>query len=198
MAAKPNQQRFETRAIHAGQSPDPLTGAIVTPIYQASTFVQDGINDNKGYIYSRPGNPTRLTVEACLADLESAMAAFVFPTGLAAAATILDLLESGAHIVAHDDLYGGVYRLLADLAPVTRGHQVDFVNFADSDAVAAAIRDDTKMLWFETPSNPLTRIVDIEAVVTIAHTTPDQTFVIFDDVPKENWAQGGTLASDQA
>jgi len=181
MTKKPNQQRFETRAIHAGQSPDPLTGAIVTPIYQASTYVQDGIGENKGYVYSRPGNPTRLTVEACLADLESAETAFVFPTGLAAAATILDLLESGAHIVAHDDLYGGVYRLLADLAPLTRGHSVTFVNFADSAAVEAATREDTKMLWFETPSNPLTRIVDIEAVVAIARkvgalTVCDNTF----------------------
>ncbi len=181
MNKKSNQLGFETRAIHAGQEPDPLTGAIVTPIYTASTYVQDGIGENKGYIYARPGNPTRKAVEACLADIESAEAAFVFPTGLAAAATILELLDTGSHIVAHDDLYGGVYRLLADLRPKTGGHKVTFVDFADTAAVAAAVTPDTAMMWFETPSNPLTKIVDIRAVVAIAKkvgalTVCDNTF----------------------
>ncbi len=168
MNKKSNQLGFETRAIHAGQAPDPLTGAIVQPVYTASTYVQDGISENKGFLYSRPGNPTRLTLESCLADLESAETAFTFPTGLAAAATVLELLDVGSHIVAHDDLYGGVYRLLADLRPKTGGHKVTFVDFADPDAVAAATTSDTAMLWFETPSNPLTKIVDIQKIAEIA------------------------------
>jgi len=178
---KSNQLGFDTRAIHAGQEPDPLTGAIIAPVYTASTYVQDGIGENKGFIYSRPGNPTRLSLEACVADLESAETAFAFPTGLAAAATILELLDAGSHIVAHDDLYGGVYRLLADLRPKTSGHKVTFVDFSNADAVAAACTTDTAMLWFETPSNPLTKIVDIRSIVEIANkfnalTVCDNTF----------------------
>ncbi len=170
MKNKSNRLGFDTRAIHAGQEPDPLTGAIIAPVYTASTFVQDGIGENKGYIYSRPANPTRLSLEACVADLESAETAFAFPTGLAAAATILELLDAGSHIVAHDDLYGGVYRLLADLRPKTSGHKVTFVDFSNADAVKAASTNDTAMLWFETPSNPLTKIVDIRSIVEIANT----------------------------
>ncbi len=171
MNKKSNQLGFETRAIHAGQTPDPLTGAIIAPVYTASTFVQDGIGENKGYLYSRPGNPTRLTLEVCLADLESAETAFAFPTGLSAAATVLELLEAGSRIVAHDDLYGGVYRLLADLRPKNSGHEVIFVDFADIDAVKAATTNDTAMLWFETPSNPLTKIVDIRNIAEIGQST---------------------------
>ena len=181
MNKKTNQLGFETRAIHAGQEPDPLTGAIIAPVYTASTFVQDGIGENKGFIYSRSGNPTRLTLEACIADLESAETAFAFPTGLAAAATVLELLNAGSHIVAHDDLYGGVYRLLAEIRQQTSAHKVTFVDFSDAEAVAAAVTDDTAMLWFETPSNPLTKIVDIRSIVEIAKkvdalTVCDNTF----------------------
>ncbi|MCH2390613.1 MAG: PLP-dependent transferase, partial [Nitrospinales bacterium] len=100
------KRNFNTRAIHAGQAPDPLTGAIIAPVYTASTYVQEGIGKNKGYIYSRTSNPTRLTLEACLADLEGAQAAFAFPSGLAAAATVLELMDAGSHLVVHDDLYG--------------------------------------------------------------------------------------------
>lgn len=163
-----NQRSFETRAIHAGQGPDPLTGAIVQPIYTASTFVQDGIGENKGYLYSRSANPTRHTVEACLADLESAEAAYVFPTGLSAAATVVELLDAGSKIVAHDDLYGGVYRLLHDVRPRSGGHAITFVDFSDLDAVRAAVDADTDMLWFETPSNPQLKVVDLSAVAEIA------------------------------
>lgn len=181
MNKKTNQLGFETRAIHAGQEPDPLTGAIIAPVYTASTFVQNGIGENKGYIYSRPGNPTRLTLEACVADLESAETAFAFPTGLAAAATVLELLDAGSHIVAHDDLYGGVYRLLAQVRQQTSAHKVTFVDFSNAAAVAAATTEETAMLWFETPSNPLTKIVDIRSVVEIANkanalTVCDNTF----------------------
>lgn len=168
MKKRPNQQRFETRAIHAGQEPDPLTGAVVTPIVHASTFVQDGIGENRGYIYSRVGNPTRLTVERCVADLENAETAFAFPTGLAAAATVLEVLDHGSHIVAHDDLYGGIHRILQDVRTRSAGHRVRFVDFSDTDAVRAAVTADTSLLWYETPSNPMLRIVDIEAVSRIA------------------------------
>ncbi len=165
---KLNQLRFETRAIHAGQEPDPLTGAVVTPIVHASTFVQDGIGKNRGYLYARSANPTRLTVERCLADLEGAEMAFAFPTGLSAAATILEALDAGAHIVAHDDLYGGIYRLLNDVRPRSAGHKVTLVDFTDVDAVAAAVDDKTDLLWFETPSNPTLGIVDIAKIAQIA------------------------------
>jgi len=163
-----NQQRFATRTIHAGQEPCPLTGAIIAPVYTASTYVQDGIRSNKGFDYSRSGNPTRHALEACLADLDGATAAHVFPSGLAAGATIVDLLDTGSEIVAHHDLYGGVYRLLADLKPKTNGHKVTFVDFSDKAALEAAVSDSTAMLWFETPSNPTLRIVDIAHVVSLA------------------------------
>ncbi|EFO30471.1 cystathionine beta-lyase [Roseibium sp. TrichSKD4] len=160
-----NQDAFETRAIHAGQEPDPQTGAVVTPIYTSSTFVQGGIGDNRGFIYSRSGNPTRLILEACLADLEGAETAIACPSGLSAASTILELLESGAHVVAHHDVYGGIYRLLEMVRSKSAGLDITFVNFSDKEAVRAAIRPDTAMLWFETPSNPLLEIVDIVFVV---------------------------------
>lgn len=176
-----NRLAIETRAIHAGQEPDPLTGAVVQPIYTASTFVQDGIGQNKGYMYSRSKNPTRSTLEACLADLEGGKRALAFPTGLSAAACILELLDSGGHVVAHHDVYGGIYRLLAKVRNRTAGLKVDFVNFSDIEAVRRVVTPSTKMLWFETPSNPLLEIVDIAKVVEIARefgalTVCDNTF----------------------
>lgn len=181
MTSRPNQLAIETRAIHAGQEPDPLTGAVVQPIYTSSTFVQEGIGDNKGFMYSRSKNPTRSTLEACLADLEGGRDAKAFPTGLSAAATILELLDTGAHVVAHNDLYGGIYRLFAKLRNRSAGLNVDFVNIADLDAVKQVVRPDTKMIWFETPSNPLLEVVDIVEVVKIARscgalTVCDNTF----------------------
>jgi cystathionine gamma-lyase len=116
-----NRAALATRVIHAGQEPDPATGAVVPPLYTATTFVQDGIGKNRGYDYSRSGNPTRQRVETCLADLENAAAAFVFPSGLSAASIMVATLKPGARIVAHEDLYGGVYRLLAQVAPAMSG-----------------------------------------------------------------------------
>ena len=162
------KRNFNTRAIHAGQAPDPLTGAIIAPVYTASTYVQEGIVNNKGYIYSRTSNPTRLTLEACLADLEGAQAAFAFPSGLAAAATVLELMDAGSHLVVHDDLYGGIYRLFADVRSRSSGHQVSFVDFSDLDSVRKSIKEETKMLWFETPSNPLLQIVDLEKIAVLS------------------------------
>ena len=164
-------RNFNTRAIHAGQEPDPLTGAIIPPVYTASTYVQEGIGKNKGFIYSRTANPTRLTLEACLADLEGAQAAFAFPSGLAAAATVLELMDAGSHLVVHDDLYGGIYRLFADVRRRSSGHQVSFVDFSDLDSVRKSIKEETKMLWFETPSNPLLQIVDLEKIAVLAKST---------------------------
>lgn len=159
-----------------------MTGAVIPPIYHATTYVQDGIGASKGYDYSRSGNPTRNALELCLADLEGAEAAFVFPSGLAAAATLLEALPSGSSILAHNDLYGGVYRLLADVRPVTAGHQVNFVDFSDEAALRQAVADHKpSLLWFETPSNPTLRIVDLSLVAKLgaeagAITVCDSTF----------------------
>lgn len=177
-----NQAGFATRAIHVGQEPDPLTGAVIPPIYHATTYVQDGIGASKGYDYSRSGNPTRNALERCLADLEGAEVAFAFPSGLAAAATLLEALPAGSSILAHNDLYGGVYRLLADVRPLTAGHKVRFVDFSDENALSQAVHDHKpSLLWFETPSNPTLRIVDLSLVAKLgaeagAITVCDSTF----------------------
>ena len=177
-----NQAGFATRAIHVGQEPDPLTGAVIPPIYHATTYVQDGIGASKGYDYSRSGNPTRNALERCLADLEGAEVAFAFPSGLAAAATLLEALPAGSSILAHNDLYGGVYRLLADVRPLTAGHKVRFVDFSDENALSQAVLDHKpSLLWFETPSNPTLRIVDLSLVAKLgaeagAITVCDSTF----------------------
>nr|WP_176024954.1 PLP-dependent aspartate aminotransferase family protein [Brucella pseudintermedia] len=177
-----NQAAFATRAIHIGQEPDPLTGAVTPPIYHATTYVQDGIGASKGFDYSRSGNPTRNALELCLADLEGAEAAFVFPSGLSAAATLLEALPAGSTILAHYDLYGGIYRLLADVRPVTAGHHVHFVDFSNEDALRQAVsKHKPDLLWFETPSNPTLRIVDLSLVARLgteagAITVCDSTF----------------------
>lgn len=177
-----NQAGFATRAIHVGQEPDPLTGAVIPPIYHATTYVQDGIGANKGYDYSRSGNPTRIALERCLADLEGAEVAFAFPSGLAAAATLLEALPAGSSILAHNDLYGGVYRLLADVRSLTAGHKVKFVDFSDETALRQAVLEHKpSLLWFETPSNPTLRIVDLSLIAKLgeeagAITVCDSTF----------------------
>jgi cystathionine gamma-lyase len=181
MDTRRNQLAIETRAIHAGQEPDPLTGAVVQPIYTSSTFVQEGIGQNKGYLYSRSRNPTRSTLEACLADLEGGRVAKAFPTGLSAAATILETLDAGARVVAHHDVYGGIYRLLSKLRNRSAGLDVAFADFSKPDELRRAATAGTALMWFETPSNPLLEIVDIEAVVGIARevgarTVCDNTF----------------------
>ena len=163
-----NRRGFATRAIHAGQQPDPLTGAIMTPIYASSTFVQESPGQDKGYDYSRAGNPTRKALEDCIADLENGEAGFAFASGMAATAHILELLDHGSHIIAGDDLYGGSYRLFENVRRRTAGHDFSFVDFSDLSAVEAAITSETKMLWVETPTNPLLKVVDLEAVAVIA------------------------------
>lgn len=178
---KPNRLAFETRTIHGGQSHDPLTGAVMVPIYATSTFAQESPGVHKGFEYGRSQNPTRFAFERAIADLESGTAGFAFASGLAAIAMTLELLSVGDHIVATDDLYGGTFRLLDKVRKRTAGLEVSFVDFTDLAAVEAAIRPETKLLWIETPTNPLLRIIDLEAVAALARqrgliTVADNTF----------------------
>src|ERR1700727_2996026 len=158
--------KFGTRAIHAGQEPDPTTGAIMTPIYATSTYVQSSPGTHKGFEYSRSQNPTRFAFERCVADLEGGVAGFAFASGLAAMSTTLDLLDTGDHVVAGDDLYGGTFRLFERGRKRSAGLQFTFSDFAD---LQAAIRPNSKMLWVETPSNPLLKLTDLAEVAKIAH-----------------------------
>ena len=168
MAKTKNRPGFATRSIHAGQRPDPTTGAIMTPIYATSTYVQESPGVHKGYEYSRSQNPTRMAFEACVADLEGGEAGYAFASGLAAMGTILELLDSGAHIVAMDDLYGGSYRLFENVRKRSAGLDFSFVDLSDTAAFEAAIRPETKMVWVETPTNPLLKLVDLAAIAEIA------------------------------
>jgi cystathionine gamma-lyase len=163
-----NRQGFSTRAIHAGQYPDPSTGAIMVPIYATSTYVQESPGVHKGYEYSRSQNPTRMAYERCIADLENGTAGFAFASGLAATATVLDLLDSGAHVLAMEDLYGGTYRLFERVRKRSAGLSFSFVDFSHLSRVEAAIRPETRMIWIESPTNPLLRLVDLEAVGMLA------------------------------
>ena len=162
------QQEFATRAIHAGQEPDPTTGAITTPIYATSTYVQESPGKHKGYDYSRSINPTRLAYEKCVADLESGTRGFAFASGLAAMSTALDLLESGSHIVVSDDLYGGTFRLFEKVRRGSANLDFTYVDLTDASRFESAIKENTRMVWIETPSNPLLKIIDLEAIAKIA------------------------------
>src|SRR4051812_21411623 len=159
---------FETRAIHAGQEPDPTTGAVITPIYQTSTYVQDAVGVHKGFEYSRTDNPTRSALQTVMASLEGGEWSLVYASGLAATQNILYLLRPGDHILLSDDSYGGTYRLVAK---VIANYGIDFslVDMTDLAAVRAGIRDTTKIVWVETPTNPYLKIVDINAVSALAH-----------------------------
>lgn len=159
---------FATRVVHAGQVPDPATGAVMTPIYTTSTYKQDAPGVHKGLDYGRSHNPTRWAFERCIADLEEGRAGFAFASGMAAIATVLELLEAGSHVVASDDLYGGTYRLFERVRRQSAALQVSYVDAADPAAIEAAIRPNTRMLWVETPSNPLLKLVDLEAAAAIA------------------------------
>ncbi len=158
--------KFSTRAIHVGQDADPTTGATIVPIYQTSTFTQQGIGEHKGYEYSRTGNPTRTALETCLASLEEGQYGLAFASGLAATAAVLSLLRPGDHVIASEDLYGGTYRLFER---VYTPQQVAFtyVDGARPEAFARAIRGDTKLVWIETPTNPLLQLADIQAIADV-------------------------------
>jgi cystathionine gamma-lyase len=165
---KDPRHAFATRAIHAGQSPDPSTGAVMQPIYATSTYAQESPGKHKGYEYSRTHNPTRMAYERCIADLENGSRGYAFASGLASTATVLDLLDSGAHVVAMDDLYGGTYRLFEKVRRRSAGLKFSFVDMRDRRALEAAIRPETRLIWVETPTNPLLKIVDLDMVMAVA------------------------------
>lgn len=162
-----DKKGFDTRAIHAGQKNDPVTGAVMTPIYATSTYAQESPGVHKGYEYSRTSNPTRKALEDCIASLENGDQGFAFASGMAATSTILELLDSGDHIIASDDLYGGTYRLMEDVRKRTSSLEFSFVDFSKTSNIIDAIKPNTKMLWLETPSNPLLKITDLEAVSSV-------------------------------
>src|SRR3989440_1510087 len=162
------QHEFATRAIHAGQEPDPTTGAIMTPIYATSTYVQESPGKHKGYDYSRSINPTRLAYERCIADLESGTRGWAFASGLAAMATALDALDSGSHIVVSDDLYGGTFRLFEKVRRRSANLDFTFVDLTDASRLEKSIKPNTRMVWIETPSNPLLKLIDIDAIAKTA------------------------------
>ncbi len=156
--------RLGTRAIHAGQSPDPSTGAVMTPIYATSTYVQSSPGVHQGYEYSRSHNPTRFAWERCVADLEGGSRGFAFASGLAATSTILELLDTGSHVICGDDVYGGTYRLFERVRRRSAGLDFSFVDLGDPAALDAAIRPETRMVWLETPTNPTLKLVDIAGI----------------------------------
>jgi cystathionine beta-lyase/cystathionine gamma-synthase len=181
MSNRPNLLGFSTRCVHAGQAPDPTTGAVMMPIYATSTFVQESPGVHKGYEYARTQNPTRMAFERCVADLESGTAGFAFASGLAAAATVLECLDHGAHIVAADDLYGGTRRLFSRVRERSAGIETTYVDLSNPDALEAAIRKTTRLIWIETPSNPLLKLIDLERIAAIGRrrgiwTAADNTF----------------------
>jgi len=168
MSSDDKKKAFATRTIHAGQSPDPTTGAIMPPIYATSTYVQESPGVHQGFEYSRTQNPTRFAFERCVADLESGTHGFAFASGMAATATILELVDSGSHVIAMDDLYGGTRRLFEGVRKDSAGIEFSFVDLTDLAALEQSIREDTKMIWVESPTNPLLRIVDLQGVADIA------------------------------
>ncbi|MDP9128049.1 MAG: PLP-dependent aspartate aminotransferase family protein [Pseudomonadota bacterium] len=181
MNDRKNSLAFNTLAIHGGQYPDPTTGAVVTPIYATSTYVQEAPGVHKGFDYGRSHNPTRFAFERAIAGLEGGTNGFAFASGLAASSAILEIMEHGSHIIAVDDLYGGTYRLFERVRKHSTGLEVSYVNMTQPQNLLAAIKPNTKMVWIETPTNPLLKLVDIEAVALLAKahnliTVVDNTF----------------------
>ena len=158
---------IETRVIHAGQKPDPSTGAVMTPIYATSTYIQKSPGKHQGYEYSRTHNPTRKAYEDCVANLESGTRGFAFASGMAAIATILELLKPGDHVLAMDDLYGGTYRLFENVRKHSAGIQFSFIDFSDIKNITSHIQKNTKLLWIESPTNPLLKLVDLKKIATL-------------------------------
>ena len=168
MVKKTKKQAFDTRVIHAGQHPDPSTGAIMTPIYATSTYVQESPGRHQGYEYSRTQNPTRQAFERCVADLEGGTHGFAFGSGMAAIGSVLELLDSGGHVIAMDDLYGGTTRLFQRVRTRSAGLEFSQVDMTDANAIRNAVRDNTKMLWVESPTNPMLKLADFRVVAEIA------------------------------
>ncbi len=159
---------LSTRVIHAGQAPDPSTAAIMTPIYQTSTYVQASPGRHKGFEYSRTHNPTRFAWERCVADLEGGVAGFAFASGMAAIATVLELIDSGSHVIAMDDLYGGSYRLFERVRRRSAGLDFSFIDLNDAAALKASLKPNTRMIWAETPTNPMLKLVDLAKIAKFA------------------------------
>jgi cystathionine gamma-lyase len=181
MIKKTDNLAFATRAIHGGQAPDPTTGAIMMPIYATSTYVQESPGVHKGFEYSRTQNPTRFAYERCVASLENGAHAFAFASGMAATATMLETLDSGSHVVAMDDLYGGTRRLFERVRRRSAGLDFTYADLSKPGALEAALTAKTKLIWVETPTNPLLRLVDIAEVAKIGRargitTVVDNTF----------------------
>ncbi|MCX7109739.1 MAG: PLP-dependent aspartate aminotransferase family protein [Proteobacteria bacterium] len=181
MAPTRKNLRFATRAIHAGQAPDPTTGALVTPIYATSTYVQTSPGEHKGFEYSRSQNPTRFAYEDCVASLEGGLAGFAFASGLSASATVLELLDAHSHVIALDDLYGGSRRLFEQVRKRSAGLEFSYTHMQTQASIDALIQDNTRMIWLESPSNPLLNLVDLEMVADLASergiiTVADNTF----------------------
>jgi cystathionine beta-lyase/cystathionine gamma-synthase len=162
------RQGFKTRSIHAGQSPDPVTGAVMTPIYATSTFKQSSPGVHQGYEYARTHNPTRTALEACMADLEEGSHGFAFASGMAAIDAVLNLLNHGDHVMAMDDLYGGTYRILSKVKTRTQNLQVSYVDLTQEEALTQALQSNTKMIWVESPSNPMLKLVDLDKIARFA------------------------------
>jgi len=176
-----SKKHIATRVIHGGQAPEPATGAVMPPIFATSTFRQESPGVHKGLDYGRSHNPTRWALERCVADIEGGSAAFAFASGLAAIAAVLELLPAGSHIVAGDDMYGGTYRLFERVRRDSAGHSFTYVDLADPDALAAALRPETKMVWVETPTNPMLKLADLRAIAALCKargilTVCDNTF----------------------
>ncbi len=159
---------FSTRAIHVGQEPDPATGAVIVPIYQTSTYAQSEVGVHKGYDYSRTSNPTRAALEACLASLDNGQFGMAFASGMAAEDTLLHLFESGDHVIACDDVYGGTFRLFRRVLE-RAGLRFSFVDATDISNVQAALEERTRLIWIESPTNPLMKLIDIRAIAEVAH-----------------------------
>ena len=178
---------FSTRGIHAGQAPDPSTGAIMPPIYATSTYVQESPGKHLGYEYSRTHNPTRQAFERCVADLESGTRGFAFASGMAAIATVLELLDSGSHVVAMDDLYGGTGRLFNQVRRRSAGLEFSYADLSDIGQLESALRPETRMVWVETPTNPLLKLADLDAIA--ASVAGRDLLLVVDNTFATPWAQ---------
>lgn len=181
------KMQFETRAIHAGQQPDSATGAVMTPIYATSTYRQRSPGEHQGYEYSRTHNPTRKAYENCIASLESGASGFAFASGMAAVNTVIDLLDAGDHVIAMNDLYGGSYRLFDQIKTRTSNLSFSFVDMRNLDSIVDAIRPETRMIWLETPSNPMLMLADLNKIAAIAK--KHQLISVVDNTFATPWIQ---------
>jgi cystathionine gamma-lyase len=195
MSLSNSKQKFSTRCIHAGQSPDPTTGAVSMPIYATSTYAQEAPGEHKGFVYARGHNPTRHALERAIADLEDGTAGYAFGSGLAAMCAVLDLLPHGAHMITSDDLYGGSYRLFERVRKPSSGLTISCVDMTDQKALEAALRPETKMIWVETPTNPLLKLADIAMISAFAR--KNNLLSVFDNTFATPWVQRPlTLGAD--